>query len=363
MALPEPIAVLAVTASIYLLFFARRPAPRVRHIAAALLLLLAVTLRYEAWLVAALLPVYGWVERRAEFRRLVLVALPAWIFAIAWVLVLLPLGSLPAIVFGQTAREAGNQIALGNEPGTPWGRLWWFWFDNYGAGLLPLFLLGPAYMVVRQRREFGTWVSLLLFAGVTVMVGAGLGTGSYRYVAIAVPFVAVGAGRMTAALLRRAGRALARAGPRAGPAIVAVLAGALVVASVANTAWITPRLDGVGQLNAPLERAGVWVSEQPWPAGKKLLSDSPIAAYYSNVDPRDVWSSWWLPANRTQALEVLRSEYAYVIFVNVSYYPLRTLFPELQRGATTPDFTLAHDPNGWEQQYGAKQVYVYEVRP
>ncbi len=362
MALPESIVVLSVTASIYLLFFARRPESRIRYVAASLLLLLAVTLRYEAWIVAVLLPLYGWLERREEFRRLVLVALPAWVFAIAWVVALLPQGSLPAIVFGQTAREAQNEIALGNEPATPWGRLWWFWIENYGVGLLPLFVLGPAYMVLRQRRELGTWIALVLFAGVSVMVAAGAGTGSYRYVAIAVPFLAVAAGRMAAALVRRAGRAVGAARPRAGPAVVAALSVLLVTASLANTAWITPRLDGVGQLNAPLERAGVWVSGQSWPTGKRLLSDSPIAAYYSNVDPVDIWSSFWLPDNRTQALAVLHAEYAYVIFVNVSYYPLRQLFPELQRGVSTQDFTLAYNPNGWEEQYGAKQVFVYEVR-
>ncbi len=359
MALPESLVVLAVVASVYLLFSARRPRARVRYFAAGLLLLLAVALRYEAWVVAAVLPVYGWIERRSEFRRLLFVALPAWAFAIAWAILLLPLGSLPAIVFGQTAREAQNQITLGNAPSTPWGRWWWFWFENYGIGLLPLFILGPAYMVLRQRREFGTWLSLLLFAGVSIIVAGGLGTGSYRYVSIAVPFVAVAAGKMTAALLRR----VPRFAGRATPAVASLAAVLLVAASIANTAWITPKLDSIGQLNAPVQRAGAWVSEQPWPAGKNLLSDSPIATYYSNVDPAHAWSSWWLPGNRTEALRVLRSEYAYVIFVNVSYYPLRELFPELQRGADTPDFVLAYNPNGWEEQYGAKQVFVYAVRP
>ncbi len=359
MALPESLTVFSVLLCVYLLFLAKRPSTRVRYVAAALLLLLAVTLRYEAWLVAVLLPAYGWIERRSESRALLLVTLPAWGFALAWVAVLQPLGGLPAIVFGQTAREAQNQIALGNEPATPWGRLWWFWFDNYAVGLLPLFVLGPAHMVLRQRREFGTWVSLALFAGVSAMVAGGLGTGSYRYAAIAVPFVAAGAGRMAATLLRRVPHVPGRA-PMVAAGVLAVL---LVAASLANTAWITPRLDGVGQLNAPLERAGEWVSQQPWPAGKSLLSDSPISTYFAHVDPAHAWSSWWLPDNRTAALQVLRSEYAYVIFVNVSYYPLRQLFPELQRGTDTPDFQLAHDPNGWEQQYGAKQVFVYAVRP
>ncbi|MGQ0796912.1 MAG: hypothetical protein ACT4OI_03475 [Methanobacteriota archaeon] len=105
------------------------------------------------------------------------------------------------------------------------------------------------------------------------------------------------------------------------------------------------------------------MSEHPFPDDRRLLSDSPIATYYARVDPGRARSGWWLPEDRGEALATLRAGYAYVIFVNVSYYPLVRLFPELMAGGDTADFALAYDPNGWELTYGAKQVFVFAVRP
>ncbi len=358
MAIPEPIVVLAVFLAAYLLYSSAWASERRRLLIASLLLLVAATLRYEAWAAVALVPFHAWTVRRDFVRKSWWAVAPSAAFALAWVLFLLPQGALPSIVLGQTAREAQNQITLGNLLSTPWDRWWNFWFNNYAIGLLPLYVFGPGYMLLRQRREYGTWLALGLFMGVSVLVSAGLGTGSYRYVAIAVPFIAVSAGRAASALVLR----IPKIGPAPRPWLVGAAVGIIVVASVANTAWITPRVDSVGQLHDPLRRAGMWISEQPWPAGKRLLSDSPIAAYYSHVDPALAWSSWWLPSDRSEAVALLRSEYAYVVFVNVSYYPLAQLFPELRGGANTTDFTLAYNPNGWELQYGAKEVFVYQVR-
>lgn len=361
MALPESLAVLAVFAAVYLLFAATRGTERMRWIAASLLLLAAGTLRYEAWLAAALLFFFVWRVRKASLRNAVLLVLPAALFALLWILVLLPAGGLPSIVFGQTAREAQFEISRGGLAADPLTRLAVFWGANFGYGLVPLFVLGPGYMLVRQRREFGTWLSLALFAGVSVLVAGGVGTGSYRYTTLAVPFLCVSAGFAVAALLRRVPRLhpKLRRNAVARGAVVAACAGLLIAASVANTAWITPQLDSIGQLSNPLERAGKWIAAHPPPNGTLVLSDSAVATYCAHVDPAHVWSSWWLPANRTEALATLRAQYAYVVFVNVSYYPLVQLFPELAGGQNTPDFRLAYDPNGWELQYGAKLVYVY----
>ncbi|HYS72244.1 MAG TPA: hypothetical protein VEM95_07455, partial [Thermoplasmata archaeon] len=365
MALPESLVVVCVFGGAYLLFRENPFRGRTKLVATSLLLLAAVSLRYEAWVAVALLPMWAWRMRQTWLRTSFLVVSPSAFFALAWILVLLPMGFLPSIVFGQTAREAQNQIALGTLPTNPLARVWTFWFDNYAVGLLPMFLVGPAYMIVRERGDYGTWLALAMFLGVTALVGLGGGTGSYRYLAIAVPFLAVSSGRGVDALLRRAPHLIprVRGSPRAARVVIAAAALALVAASAANAAWITPRLDGIGQLNNPVRRAGEWIAAHPMPDGASLLSDSPIATYYAHVDPARAWSSWWLPDNRTDALAVLKADYAYVVFVNVSYYPLRLLFPELAAGRDTADFTLAFDPNGWELQYGAKAVYVYAPRP
>ena len=358
MAIPESLVVLFVLAATYVLFVGKALPQPWRLAIAAVLLLGASALRYEAWIAVGVLPIYAWRTHRMRVRDALLVAAPTLAFAAAWAIVLLPSGGLLSIVFGQTAPEAQNQIALGTMPGAPWERLAWFWISNHATGLLPMYLLGSGVMIARQRSEYATWVSAVLFLGVSGIVLGGIGTGSYRYVAIADPFVAVAAGMAVPAIVRRL--ATLRV-PRSAATVA--LVSVLVVVSVVNVAWITDRIDGVTQLHEPLRRAGLWVGRQAWTDERLLLSDSPIATYYAGIEPSRAWSSWWLPADRTEALAVLRASYAYVIFVNVSYYPLLRLFPELQGGADTADFLLAHDPNGWELQYGAKQVFVYAVRP
>ena len=357
MATPESLVALLFVVVVYLLWHCELGTERTRSTLAATLLLVASTLRYEVWVAAVLIPIYGWLFARPRFPSLLLVSLPSLAFMALWTAALSPSGFLPQIVFGQTAREAGNEISLGVIADTPYGRLWGFWVKDYAAGLFPLYFLGPAYMIVRLRREFTTILALVLFAAVSVIVATGLGTGSYRYLVIVVPFLSLAAGRAVGRLISR----LAQRWPRPGMTAVGAVLALLVVACVANTIWITPSLDGLGTLHAPLARAGIWISDQPWPEGRNLLSDSPVATYYSKVDPAHAWSSFWLPDNRTEALLVLKASYAYVLFVNVTYYPLTKLFPELETGSSTTDFLLVYDPNSWELQYGAKQVFVYQV--
>jgi hypothetical protein len=111
----------------------------------------------------------------------------------------------------------------------------------------------------------------------------------------------------------------------------------------------------------PLERAGLYVSTLPLPAGKLLISESPIAAYFSGYPADRMLGSKWLPENRSAALAFLQSATAYLVYVGVPYYKLRLLFPELQNGTSTRDFQLLYDAGG--TQAGTHSVFVYGVRP
>jgi hypothetical protein len=99
------------------------------------------------------------------------------------------------------------------------------------------------------------------------------------------------------------------------------------------------------------------------------MSESPDAAFASGVDAARLVGANALPDDRAAALAQMRAEsVALVVYVNDSiekfpYLKLDALFPELGRGASTRDFTLVDDPNGWEMQYGARPVFVYEVVP
>src|SRR3990172_5781277 len=73
-------------------------------------------------------------------------------------------------------------------------------------------------------------------------------------------------------------------------------------------------------------------------------------------------NSWrWLPDNVGEALSFLKQNAAYVVYMGVPYYSLRTLFPYLQNGTDTPDFQLLFDAGG--QSFGTHAIYVYRVVP
>ena len=105
----------------------------------------------------------------------------------------------------------------------------------------------------------------------------------------------------------------------------------------------------------------MYVSTLPLPEGKILISESPIAAYFSGYAPDRILGSRWIPDNRSQALLFLKTNAAYIVYMGVPYYRLRTLFPELQNGSSTPDFTLLFDAGG--VQPGTHAVFVYGVVP
>src|SRR3970040_888677 len=120
MAVPEPLVVLAMTGGVYLLWFSRWSREEIRYALAPPPLLRAAILRYEAWLAVSLLPIHAWFLDRPRFRVFALTALPSFVFMALWAVALLPGGLLPAIVVGQTAREAQNQLLLGSIPANPW---------------------------------------------------------------------------------------------------------------------------------------------------------------------------------------------------------------------------------------------------
>src|SRR5207244_410 len=73
-----------------------------------------------------------------------------------------------------------------------------------------------------------------------------------------------------------------------------------------------------------------------------LVTDSPVAAYYSGKSPTQITGSQSLPLDRDQALQWLRSHgVSSVIVENISYYRATAVFPELARGAP-----ILRDPDG-----------------
>jgi len=136
------------------------------------------------------------------------------------------------------------------------------------------------------------------------------------------------------------------------PVVVRVLTvGATALLAVA----FVPVFSSFAADNAGLVAAGRASSGSPG----MLLTDSPVAAYYSGKKPSEITGSRVLPVDRAQALEWMRTHrVGTLVLEDISYYRATLVFPDLAHGSAAPPFaTLGAE--GRYQVSGGKTVYVY----
>jgi len=118
-----------------------------------------------------------------------------------------------------------------------------------------------------------------------------------------------------------------------------------------------------GTLLQGMQRAGTFLTSRSLPEGKLLLSESPIAAYYSGYPASRIIGSYSLSGNASVVEQFLLENVAYVVMVTVPYYRLRTLFPDQANGTNGNHLLLLYDATGPEYALGAPRVLVFEVTP
>lgn len=368
MAVPEAATGLALIGAYYLLFLSPAPSSW-RYALAALALLLAVTLRYEAWVFTGLLLAFFLARKAPKIARgdLLLVASPALVFMAIWFVFTSRWGFLPDIVIAQTSVDLRYKASVGAVPALP-ALLADFWRDYVALSFIPV-LLGTAYAIRHLRREFLALVLLAFYAAEVAWMGLGFGNPSVRYLYVTLPGLTVLAGVALASVCRYARASLRRPHPsgrvhRSAAVAIAVILVAVVGVSSAHDGWATafPEEDP-GFMMGGRERAGLFLREFDLPPGKLLMSESPIAAYLSGHAPGRIIGSSLLPDNATAAAEYLQEQVAYFVLVTVPWYKLRRLFPELADGANTREFRLLLDASGPEYDAGGHRVLVYEVLP
>jgi len=335
-----------------------------RYWVAGFALGLAVLVRYEAWLIVGLLVVFILFARKHDrtTRAMFVSILPALALMVGYFAYSTQWGFLPSIIINQTSTDLRYQLSVGTQPSpaTALGR----WWTGY-LGFFPLVLpIGAGYSILRLRREFGSWIVVALWGFITVYTLVLFGNPSFRYVMISVPFLSLFAAFALAFLALRLGhRGTEDAAGRVRRTLLVTLAGTVLLSATLLPSIAVSWGPGfsTSQAMEPLARAGQYVGTLALPEGKILLSESPIAAYFSGYPPDRILGSRWLPDNRSVALAFLKSTTAYVVYMGVPYYKLRMLFPELQNGASTADFQFLYDAGG--QQAGTHAVFVYGIRP
>ncbi|HEX9485948.1 MAG TPA: glycosyltransferase, partial [Gemmatimonadales bacterium] len=282
-------------------------ATRSRWKLAASLALLACATSTKAWLFVAVVPGVWFLEQLvlALPRRGTVTSRLAGRARVGGAVLVLPIAGLLLLPFASNsisrgAHEVASAIARGSVPGDPVARTAEL-ITNLGLAALPLFVFGAIGLVIALRNptpalRFVHAPALIYFAAVVVLVAAGAYSGSHRYLYPALPSLAL----LAASSLDRQ-RTVVRLATAASGALLAV-AFLPVFASFATG-------------NNGLIAAGRAAGGDPG----MLVTDSPVAAYYSGKSPTQITGSQSMPLDRDLALSWLRSNgVSSVIVENIS---------------------------------------------
>jgi glycosyl transferase family 2 len=272
----------------------------------------------------------------------------AWAMPAVALLVFLQLGFAPANhSVARGTLELASATARGSVAGDALARLAEV-TGTFGLAALPLFAFGllglglavrkPELVGGIARLRFLHVPAFVYLAVVVALVAAGAYTGSHRYLYPALPPLAL----LAAAVLDRH-TALARAG--------AVAAGGLLAVA------FLPVFASFASANLGLVAAGRAASAGPG----LLVTDSPVAAFYSGKSPEQITGSQVLPSDRSEAIAWMRSHnVSTLVLEDVSYYRATLVLPDLATGSASPPFQSLGDQASY-QVFGGKPVYAYRL--
>lgn len=354
-ATPEALALLATFAGVLVL--ERKSVRGIRSLAlASILFLIAATMRYEVWGFLAIYLLWKWRTKELSARALGFVAGPAVLFVAAWWAWTSQYGFLPAIIVGQTSTDVRYKGLIG-ALAPAWDRIGAFF--GFYLFYTPFVLLAFLWAWTKERRSPFTAVLVIFYAAEVVYTTLNFGNPSPRYIHLTMPIVSIYAASSILSITSWIRSAHVRRPRALAPLPTAV---ALAVSLVLVAQVLTPS-PPPGTLLHGTQRAGIYLSGHPLPAGKLLLSESPITAYYSGYPASRIIGSTLLPDDAVNATAFLVPNVAYLVMVTVPYYRLRTLFPQQANGTNGNHLQLVFDATGPEYSLGAPRVLVFEVTP
>jgi hypothetical protein len=130
-----------------------------------------------------------------------------------------------------------------------------------------------------------------------------------------------------------------------------------VGAAAAVALGFVPVLTGLAADNRGLQQAGVNAAS----SSGTLVTDSPVAAYWSHKAPNEVLGSRALPLDNSQVLPWLRANGVQsLVLENVDYYRAHQALPQLVSGNPDVPYVFLGDQAAYNVP-GGKQVYAYTI--
>lgn len=270
----------------------------------------------------------------------------AWALPAIAVLVFLQLGFAPAShSVARGSIEVVSATARGSLSGGATGRFTEL-MSGFGLAALPLFALALVGLIAALRKlasradrakvRFLYLPALMYLVAIVGLVTLGAYSGSHRYLYPALPALTL----LAATTLDRQ------------TSITRLIA--LAASGLLAIAYL-PVFESFASGNTGLISAGKAAAGHPG----LLITDSPVAAFYSGKAPSDITGSQALPLERDQAIEWMRTHrVTELVLENISYYRATAVFPDLAAGRASPPFqALGHQLN--YQVPSGKAVFAY----
>ncbi|MEM3590409.1 MAG: hypothetical protein QXN33_05415 [Candidatus Bathyarchaeia archaeon] len=329
-----------------------------RFTKSSLAAMLGMLTRYENWLHAALLLALGVLQKRFRAKDLALHILSMAAVLAVWSYWSYANTGYPLYWYEAEASAVRHDVSwvLGTERGY-WDLFHYFWLLNtMTAGLFVVALLAPK-RDFRLRAIFTFLLSIFLAASAGYYLGANLG--EERFVISAVPLISILSSWVIQDRLKWVGSRALRRG-----VLIAITLILMTAIPFASQIWVFERkCYAIG----PERRGGLWLKENY--RGGRIFCDSPTAIYFSEIDPEKFISIDPLAGDIGRGDRILEwlkaSGIRYIVWMRASYSSSCVLFPDLGDGrdmeAGEVFFKLVYEDSGWELEYGAPKVLIYEV--
>jgi cellulose synthase/poly-beta-1,6-N-acetylglucosamine synthase-like glycosyltransferase len=290
-----------------------------------------------------------WVTAAAAFAVIEVLRRRSRVPALAWavpalsVLVVLQFGFAPAThSVARASIEVASATSRGSIASSSLGRVVELAM-TYGLAALPMAAFAVIGVLRRQTTPMWRFVyvpSAVYLATVFALVAGGAYTGSHRYLYPALPAAAL----LAAAALDRY--------------TIVVRAATLAAGAMLAVAFV-PIFTGFADQDAGLIAAGRAAAATPG----ALITDSPVAAYYSGKPPSEIVGSQALPPERSHAIAWMRAHrVSSLILENISYYNATSVFPDLVSGSASWPFVPLGDGSSYLVS-GGKTVYAFRLLP
>jgi hypothetical protein len=335
---------------------------RGRLAASSFVAMLGMLTRYENWLYAAILLALGVLQRRFRAKDLALHILCMAAVFVGWSYWSYANTGSPLFWYESEVSMVQNDVSwtIGVERNY-WDLFHYLWLLMVmTSGLFVAAILAPKDNF-RSRAISYFLVSIFLAASLGYYFRANLG--EERFVISAVPLISIlspwAIGDRFKGVDLRSGR---------GRALMGLALILITVVPLASQIWVfEKKCYAIG----PEKRGGLWLRDNYRDGG--IFCDSPTTIYFSRVDPRkfaspDLGAEWAKLEGRggRSPLEWLKAnDIKYIVWMRTSYSNAPALFPDLGAGvdvdAGEVAFKLVYEDLGWELEYGAPKVFIYEV--